>query len=82
MPTIARFGSLRVVVYPNDHQPAHAHILGRGHEAIFQLNCPSGPPELRANFGFNLRELNDMLDQRARVLERACEAWRDIHGLD
>jgi hypothetical protein len=48
MPTVARFGSLRIVVYPNDRRPPHAHILGRGLEAIFILNCPSGPPELRA----------------------------------
>jgi hypothetical protein len=82
MPTVARFGSLRVVVYPNDHRPPHAHILGREHEAIFFLNCPGGPPELRANYGFSLRELRDMLDQLQRIIERTCAVWGQIHGFD
>ena len=81
MPTVARFGGLRVVIYLNDRRPPHAHIVGRGHEAIFLLNCPSGPPELRANYGFSLRELNHMLGQLP-VVERACEVWRHIHGFD
>lgn len=52
MPTIRRIGACRVVVYPNDHRPAHVHIIGEGCEAVFKLNCPKGPPELRENFGF------------------------------
>jgi hypothetical protein len=82
MLTVARFGSLRIVVYPNDRRPPHAHILGRGLEAIFILNCPSGPPELRANYGFSLRELNDMLDHLQQIIERTCDVWRHFHGLD
>jgi hypothetical protein len=82
MPTVARFGSLRIVVYPNDRRLPHAHILGRGLEAIFILNCPGGPPELRANYGFSLRELNDMLDHLQQIIERTCDVWRHFHGLD
>ncbi|WHZ20694.1 MAG: hypothetical protein OJF55_002843 [Rhodanobacteraceae bacterium] len=29
MPTILRLGGLRVVIYPNDHRPAHVHVIGR-----------------------------------------------------
>lgn len=42
MPTVARLGGLRVVIYPNDHRPAHVHVIGAGNEAIFVLNCPGG----------------------------------------
>jgi hypothetical protein len=77
-----RFAGLRVVVYPNDHRPPHAHILGRGHEAVFVLNCPGGPPELRANYGFSLCELNDMLANLQQVIERICEVWSQFHGFD
>jgi hypothetical protein len=28
MPTVLRVGGLRVVIYPNDHPPAHVHVLG------------------------------------------------------
>ena len=82
MPTVARFGRLRVVVYPNDHRPPHAHILGRGHEAIFVLNCPDGPLALRANYGFSLRELNGIEDHLQQLIGRACQVWRHFHGYD
>ncbi len=56
LPTVLRFGGLRVVIYPNDHRPAHVHVIGRGCEAVFNLNCPAGPVELRENYGFSRRE--------------------------
>ena len=36
MPTVLRIGGLRVVIYPNDHRPAHVHVIGDG-EAVFIL---------------------------------------------
>jgi hypothetical protein len=51
MPTVLRLGSLRVVIYPNDHRPAHVHVSGQGHSAIFELNCPAGPLRLGENYG-------------------------------
>src|ERR1035437_4943232 len=47
MPTVLRLGSLRVVIYPNDHRPAHVHVIGQGHRAVFILNCSTGPLSLR-----------------------------------
>jgi hypothetical protein len=29
MPTVHRFDGLRVVIYPNDHRPAHVHVKRR-----------------------------------------------------
>jgi hypothetical protein len=52
MPTVLRLGRLRVVIYLNDHRPAHVHVMGGGQEAVFKLNCPAGPAELRENYGF------------------------------
>ena len=50
MPTVLRFGALRVAVYPNDHRPAHVQVIGDGHEAVFELNCPAGPVTLRVHY--------------------------------
>lgn len=47
MPTVLRIHGFRVVIYPNDHRPAHVHLVGAGKEAVFHLHCPDGPPELR-----------------------------------
>ncbi len=55
VPTVMRFDGLRVVVYSNDHRPAHIHVIGRGCEAVFNLNCSAGPAEVRENYGFPKR---------------------------
>src|SRR2546421_10600116 len=57
MPTVDRIDGLRVVIYPNDHRPAHVHVIGNGCEAVFDLCCPNGPPSLRENFGFARRDV-------------------------
>jgi hypothetical protein len=64
MPTVLRIGALRVVIYANDHGPAHVHVIGQGCEAVFDLHCPSGPPELRENYRFGLRALNRIEAER------------------
>jgi hypothetical protein len=53
MPTVMWLGGLRVVVYPNDHRPAHVHVIGAGSEAVFNLNCPNGPATIRENYGLH-----------------------------
>ena len=80
MPTIQRIDGLRVVVYPNDHRPAHVHVIGRGCEAVFNLHCPDGPPELRENYGFSNHELNEIARALIRMLASLCAAWSNIHG--
>ena len=80
MPSVLRFDGLRVVVYPNDHRPPHVHVMGKGHEAIFNLNCSSGPVELRENYGFSWRELGRIQRELNGSLGRLCEAWERIHG--
>ena len=81
MPTVMRRGGLRVAVYPNDHRPAHVHLIGRGFEAVFNLNCPTGPVALRENFGFPSRKFRHILDVLTKHLEDLCRAWEHIHGI-
>jgi hypothetical protein len=80
MPTVLRLDGLRVVIYPNDHRPAHAHVIGGGCEAMFHLHCPEGPPELRENYGFSRQELTRIKTQLAAALVVACNRWSQIHG--
>lgn len=80
MPTVMRIGGLRVVIYPNDHRPAHVRVIGNGCEATFFLNCPDGPPEVRENFGFKPGELNRISDALAAALAYLCKEWTSIHG--
>jgi hypothetical protein len=80
MPTVHRFDGLRVVVYPNDHRPAHVHVMGKGCEAVFMLNAPRGPVELRENYGFTARELAAIQRELLAHLKRLDAEWRAIHG--
>jgi len=80
MPTILRFAGLRVVIYANDHRPAHVHVIGDGCEAVFEMNCASGPIVLRENYGFSLarlRRIKAFLQQHKSAI---CSAWEKIHG--
>jgi hypothetical protein len=80
MPTVLRLGVVRVVIYPNDHRPAHIHVIGKESEAVFNLHCPNGPPELRENYGFPLRDLGRIRAALTSHLAALCEDWERIHG--
>lgn len=80
MPTILRIDSLRVVIYPNDHRPAHVHVVGPDGEAVFVLNCPDGPPELRDLYGFKLTEVRLIQGELVAALANLCNSWRKLHG--
>ena len=60
-----RIGNLRVVIYPNDHRPAHVHVIGPEHEALFHLNCPEG--------------LIRIITALTKHVAELCAAWKEIH---
>lgn len=80
MPTVLRLNTLRVVIYPADHRPAHVHVWGRGGEAVFVLNCPDGPPELRESHGFALRDVRRIETELGPHITALCTEWSAIHG--
>ncbi len=81
MPTVHRFRGFNVVIYPNDHTPAHVHVIGNGGEAVFKLHCPDGPPELREFYGLSRKEVIAIADElNSGALGDLCAKWRQIHG--
>jgi carbamoylphosphate synthase small subunit len=82
MPTVLRLDGLRVVIYPNDHRPAHVHVIGPEGEAVFVLNCPGGPVSLRESVGFIGRVLRAVEAALNDVLPGLCGAWETIHGAE
>src|SRR3546814_257352 len=80
MPTVLRIDGLRVVIYPNDHRPAHVHVKGADGEAVFILHCTDGPPELRESYGFKLPALGGIKDALQAALAALCAEWSAIHG--
>jgi hypothetical protein len=81
MPTILRSGRLRVAVYLNDHRPAQVHMIGRGCEAVCNLNCAAGPVRLRENYGFTRAESPRIAKSLTKHLAALCRAWERIHDI-
>lgn len=81
MPTVLRFDGFRVVIYPNDHRPAHVRVIGNAREAVFKLNCPDGPIELRENYGVARRQLTSFARELTENLCQLCKGWEKIHGV-
>ena len=81
MVTIHRAHGLRFVIYTQDHEPAHVHVLGDGMLKV-NIRGPDGMPELVENVGMKARDRRRAMDV---VLERQAEflaRWREIHGGD
>lgn len=81
MPTVDMIGGLRVVIYPNDHRPAHVHVIGNDCEAVFKLNCPKGTPDLRENYNFPASDLSKIKAALTARTAHLCAEWSRIHGL-
>lgn len=79
MVTVLRAQGLRVVIYVNDHDPAHVHVFGDG-EAKINLLGAGGSPELiwadGMSHGEVRRALRIVTDEQTALLAR----WEEIHG--
>ena len=71
---------MRVVVYPNERAPAHIHVVGRRHEAVFQIDCPASSVALKENYGFPFRDVVRIAGVLRENLGTLCRAWEGIHG--
>jgi Domain of unknown function (DUF4160) len=80
MPTVWKFRGFRVAIYPNDHRPAHVHVIGADCEAIFNLHSPHGPVELRETYGCLPAILRRIRHELTDHLTELCKAWERIHG--
>jgi hypothetical protein len=80
VPTVFRIDGLRVVIYFNEHRPAHVHVTGGGNTAVLDLNCPNGPPRVRERYGFTSGELRRIETAIAQQVAALCRRWEEMHG--
>ena len=82
MATVTRINGWRVFINSNDHKPAHVHVEANGTEAVFVLNCPTGPVDLRDNWGVSATDVNWLMKELSdlSVMQQSCGMWRSIHG--
>lgn len=81
MPTVFSFRGWRVVIYPNDHRPAHVHVVGPDSEALFFLHCITGQVSLRENYGMSRRDVGIVRRKLAERIDELCATWEEIHGI-
>ena len=79
MVTIFRGSGLQVVIFVDDHEPAHVHVFGDG-QAKINLLGPNGEPELIWADGMKRndvrRALQIVIEHKALFLRK----WTEIHG--
>lgn len=79
MVTVHREAGLRFVIFTDDRQPAHVHVVGDGHAKI-NLTGTDGQPQLVSNDGFKTGDLRKAMrivaEQQATLLQR----WKEHHG--
>lgn len=75
MPTVLRIEGLRAVIYPNDHPPAHVHVIGPGWVVVVNLRRP----EVREAIGCTEPEARRVLRLVGDHQMALMEAWRRSH---
>jgi len=79
MVTVFRAHGLRVIIFVDDHQPAHVHVFGDG-QAKINLLGSDGTPELVWVDGMTKTEVRRamriVVEQQALLLSR----WENIYG--
>ncbi|HEY5300287.1 MAG TPA: DUF4160 domain-containing protein [Acetobacteraceae bacterium] len=76
MPPSLRIDGWRIAIYPNEHPPAHVHVLGPGWVVVINLLGL----EVREAIGCEEREARRVLRLIAGHQETLMEAWRRFHG--
>lgn len=75
MPTIAVIRNVAIRVYPNDHSPAHFHLISSDFHAKVSID---GLTVLETST--NERNLRPALEWAAENIEILEAAWRRYHG--
>lgn len=79
MVTVHREAGLRFIIYTDDHEPAHVHVIGDGNAKI-NLDGPGGKPELVSNDGFkagDLRKAMRIVNEQQSMMRKK---WDEHHG--
>lgn len=78
MVTLHRAHGFRFVIFSNDHDPAHVHVIGKGCEAKITLGGSSGPV-VAWEVGFVRQDLRRVLQEVKEVQPALLRAWEGRH---
>ena len=80
MPTILRFGAFRIMIYTDDHAPAHVHVAGNGGLVIFNLDEANRTVSIREEYDVSKRDARLIADYLGLNIGILMAAWRQLHG--
>jgi hypothetical protein len=81
MPQVLVQNGFRVMIYPNDHRPAHVHVYKSG-LVVIRLNNRRTPPSIREVVGMSRKDTRDALLLVTEHKEALVKEWRKIHVPD
>lgn len=76
MPTIVRQNGFDVMIFTNDHRPAHVHVFKGRAEVVLTL----APVSIRENFRMSKGNVRKALEIVSNNEAALMQAWREIHG--
>jgi hypothetical protein len=79
MVTVLRAQGFRIVIFRNDHEPAHVHAFGDG-EAKINLLGPNGGVDLVWAVGLTRADIRRAMAVVAEHHEMLLERWSEIRG--
>lgn len=75
-PTLLNERGYRVVMYLNDHAPAHVHVKKDRNEARVQLE----PVQIMDNWGYNPREISAIVEIIEQHQAFLLDVWDSYFG--
>jgi Domain of unknown function (DUF4160) len=78
MVTVLRAHGLSVVIFVDDHEPAHVHVFGDGHAKV-NLAGPGGAPRLVWAVDMKLNEVRRAMQIVTEHQQALLARWRVIH---
>lgn len=79
MVTVVRAYGLHIVIFVDDHRPAHFHVFGDG-QAKIDLLGPGGPPVLLWSENMTKAEVRRAMRTVTEQQSLLLQLWEPIHG--
>ncbi len=79
MVVVHRTHGFRAVIYTQDHEPAHVHIVGAGRAKINLLGS-DGRPEVVDVVGIKRPDIRRLVAEVTEHRDRFMREWERIHG--
>ena len=80
IPTVLRKDGFEVMIFLNDHRPAHVHVFKAEGELVVHLGSATTPPSVRINIDVSKADERKALMIVGEHQAELLREWRRIHG--